>query len=353
MFQEKINFEEAKNKAVEFIKRNGPSLPSQVAKEVGIPPLFASALLSQLIAEKSVKVSELKVGGSPLYYQESQKELLLNFTTFMPGVEKETCEKLKKAGVLADDGLQLQEKVALRNIRDFSVPLNVKIGGEGKIFWRWYSLTQEEASKLVENFLRSLPAPPAPVRQQEEKPLQEERREVREIQPEIKVEEEKELAPGEKERDIKVEERVVEKPRAEEDVGAGGVTVQEGEKQEQESKVQARKSKEQRKPREIDFLQEVQEFLAKNEVKIIEEVIVRKSSEIEFVLQLSSSLGKMNFFAIAKNKRILTPADLMLAYYRSQEKKLPLILLNSGKFAKNTEEKAGELGITLKSLQEK
>lgn len=346
MFQEKIDFENAKNKAVEFIKRNGPSLPSQVAKEVGIPPLFASALLSQLISEKSIKVSELKIGGSPLYYQESQKELLLNFTTFLPGIEKETCEKLKKEGVMMDESLQLPEKVALRNIRDFSVPLNVKVGGEGKIFWRWYALPQEEASKLIEGFLKSLLGEQQDKKIMQEQKAVEEVTEVKEARQEVSAEMKLEVKAGEK-KDLTKEEQ-------EREITAGDRGEEKVEKKDRkEWKVKEGEPKKPRKAREVDFLQEVQEFLAKSEVKILEEIIVRKNSEIEFMLQLTSSLGKMNFFAIAKNKRVLTPADLMLAYYRSQEKKLPLILLNSGKFAKNTEEKAGELGITLKSLQEK
>ena len=325
MLQEKINFEDAKNRALEFIKKNGPSLPSQVAKEIGIPPLFASALLSQLISEKSIKVSELKIGGSPLYYQETQKELLLNFTTFIPSIEKEMCEKLKKVGVIPDDGLSLQEKVALRSIRDFSIPLSVRIGQEAKIFWRWYSLPQEETSKLIERSLKN-----------SQIQVQEQKAEVKEALQEVK--------PAETLVEVKAEVRAEghgEENREEQNAGEG----------EEVQKVQAVQKK-LRKAKEIDFLQEVHEFLAKNDVKIIEESVIRKNSEIELMLQLSSSLGRMNFFAIAKNKRILTPADLTLAYYRSQEKKLPLILLNSGKFAKKAEERAGELGITLKSLQE-
>ncbi len=300
MLQEKINFEEAKNKALDFVRAMGPAMPTQVAKEIKIPPLFASALLSQLISEKSMKVSHLKIGGTPLYYIEGQKEKLLNFTNHLPNIEKEICERLQKEGIIADESVRLAEKVALRNIKDFSVPLSVKVGERKKIFWRWFELSQEDSLSKIEKLLRVY----------ERKPIKEGVKEVRE---EIK------------EGGAKEEE-------------AREITKEEGDKP---------------KPAKIDFSEKIKEFLANNKVKILEENIIRRNGEIEFMLQLNSSLGKMTFFAIAKNKKVLTPADLTLAYYRSQEKKLPLILLNSGRFTKKAEERAGELGITLKSLEEK
>ncbi|OYT41950.1 hypothetical protein B6U80_00140 [Candidatus Pacearchaeota archaeon ex4484_26] len=305
MFQEKINFEEAKNKALEFVKKKGPSMPTQVAKEIGIPPLFAAALLSQLISEKAVKVSHLKVGGSPLYYAETDKEKLVNFINYLPNVEKDVCEKLKNKGVIADENMPLAEKVALRNIKDFSVPLSVKIGERKKLFWRWFSFPQENALELINKYLK-----------------------IREKDTGIKTE---------------ISEKGEVKLKKEE----------EGEKKERKEK-EAVKEKRVRiiKPK-INFLVELKKFLETNKVKVLEENIIRRDREVEFVLQLDSSLGKINFFAIAKNKKVITPGDLTLAYYKSQEKKLPLIFLCTGRFSKKTEEKAHELGVTLKSLEEK
>lgn len=300
MLQEKINFEEAKNKALDFVRAIGPAMPTQVAKEIKIPPLFASALLSQLISEKSMKVSHLKIGGTPLYYIEGQKEKLLNFTNHLPNIEKEICERLQKEGIIADESVRLAEKVALRNIKDFSVPLSVKVGERKKIFWKWFELSQEDSLSKIEKLLRVY----------ERKPIKEGVKEVRE-------------------------------------------EIKEGEAKEEEAREITKEEGDKPKPAKIDFSEKIKEFLAYNKVKILEENVIRRNGEIEFMLQLNSSLGKMTFFAIAKNKKVLTPADLTLAYYRSQEKKLPLILLNSGRFTKKAEERAGELGITLKSLEEK
>jgi len=296
MLQEKINFDEAKNKSFEFIKNNGPSMPSQVAKEISIPPLFASALLSQLISEKSLKVSHLKIGGSPLYFIEDQKAKLLEFTSNLPAVEKNACDTLKSVGVVADEGLKLAEKVALRNIKDFSIPLNVNVRGNKKLFWKWFSLSQEEAIERIKKIVK--------IESELQKPLEE---------PKIEVKTEQKEAAKE----------IIE------------------EKLEETDKVKTQ-----------DFLEEVRKFLSSNKVKIIEESQIRKNREIELILQLNSSLGKISFFAIAKNKKIITPTDVTLVHYRGQEKKMPLIFLSSGRFTKKAEEKATELGITLKTLEE-
>jgi len=304
MLQEKINFNEAKNKSFEFIRRNGPSMPSQVAKEISIPPLFASALLSQLITEKSLKVSNLKVGGSPLYYVEDQKEKLLEFTNNLPTVEKNACDKLKSVGVVADEGLKLAEKVALRNIKDFSIPLNVNIRGVKKLFWKWHLLPQEGAIERIEKIVK--------LNTELQKPIEE---------PKTEIKEEKRTITEEKEEIEEKVEKEIEEPK-------------------KIVKVQ-------------DFSEDIKKFLSSNKVKVLEENEIRKNREMELVLQLNSSLGKISFFAIAKNKKVITPADVTLVHYRGQEKKLPLIFLSSGKFTKKAEEKAAELGITLKTLEEK
>ena len=70
-----------KNQAIlEIISRKGPVIPVQVSKEINDNVLMASARLSELLSSKKVKISSLKVGGSPLYYlpgQEEKQKILL------------------------------------------------------------------------------------------------------------------------------------------------------------------------------------------------------------------------------------------------------------------------------------
>ena len=78
-----------KRKITSILKLKGPSLPVQIAREIQLSSLFAGALLSELAKEKLIKISHMKVGGSPLYFIAGQEELLEKFHSYLPGKEKE------------------------------------------------------------------------------------------------------------------------------------------------------------------------------------------------------------------------------------------------------------------------
>ena len=48
----------------------------QISKWIGVSSLFAGAFLSDLYAEKKVKMSNMKVGSSSLYYLDGQEASL-------------------------------------------------------------------------------------------------------------------------------------------------------------------------------------------------------------------------------------------------------------------------------------
>ncbi len=61
-----MNPEETHERIIGVLKEKGPSLPVNIAKALSISSLFISAFLSELTNQKRIKVSSLKVGGSPL-----------------------------------------------------------------------------------------------------------------------------------------------------------------------------------------------------------------------------------------------------------------------------------------------
>ena len=67
------------DKIIQFLRMVGPTLPAKVAKAINQPLLIASAALSDLSSQGKVKISNLKVGGSPLYYLPGQEEELMKF----------------------------------------------------------------------------------------------------------------------------------------------------------------------------------------------------------------------------------------------------------------------------------
>ena len=90
-----IDVQEKKRKIIEFLKSNGPSLPIHVARIIQMEPIFASAILSELLGTKQIKTSNIRVGASPLYLLPGQEELLEAKTENLKSIERETQEKLK------------------------------------------------------------------------------------------------------------------------------------------------------------------------------------------------------------------------------------------------------------------
>ena len=71
--------EDNKEKILSFIKGKGPVLPVEVAKHIDSNILMASAHLAELSSNGKLKISNVKVGGSPLYYLPGQEAQLQKF----------------------------------------------------------------------------------------------------------------------------------------------------------------------------------------------------------------------------------------------------------------------------------
>ena len=68
---------EIKDRILQYLRINGPSLPVQISREIKMDSIFASAFLSELLSQNKLKITKMKVGGSPLYYIEETKERLV------------------------------------------------------------------------------------------------------------------------------------------------------------------------------------------------------------------------------------------------------------------------------------
>ena len=137
-------------KIINYIRINGPSLPTQIAKLLETDSIIASAMLSDLVSKGLIKISSLKKGGSPLYYLPNRERDLEKFSTELSGYEKEAYELLKKDKILLNKQLSPQHRVAMSNIKDFAKPVVVKLGDGTEIkFFKWYELSNEDASEII------------------------------------------------------------------------------------------------------------------------------------------------------------------------------------------------------------
>jgi len=80
---ETIDANRIKEKILNFLDKNGPSLPVHIAKEIGMDMIFTSAFLSELISHQKIKTSHMKVGISPIYFLPGQEKGLEKYSEYI------------------------------------------------------------------------------------------------------------------------------------------------------------------------------------------------------------------------------------------------------------------------------
>lgn len=143
----KIDVSDVKKNILTFLNQNGPSLPIPIAKHVLLQPMFASAILSELLNEKRVKTSSMKIGSSPLYLIPGQEARLESFTDNLTGAEKEAYIKLKDNKFLEDQAQEPRTRVALRGLKDFAIPTQIN----NKLYWKYFTISSEKIKQALED----------------------------------------------------------------------------------------------------------------------------------------------------------------------------------------------------------
>jgi hypothetical protein len=164
-----------KERIIEIINSRGPSFPAQISSQIGMSILFTSAFLSELLSEKRLKISYMKVGNSPLYFISGQENLLERYSGSLKSKEKDAFELLKEKRFLIDNEQEPAIRVALRSIRDFAIPFEKN----NKLYWRYLTAQENELvlekekpkkveikkpEKKLEIFDKSKPEKPKPVK---------------------------------------------------------------------------------------------------------------------------------------------------------------------------------------------
>jgi len=283
---------ENQDRILAIVREKGPLLPVQISGELGTNILLASAMLSEISSKGSIKISYLKVGGSPLYYFPEQEHKLQDFYKYLHEKERKTFDLLKQKKVLRDQSLEPVTRIALRNIKDFAKPLQVS-GSKGmELFWKWFLTPQSEAETIIRQMLGK-------------------------------------ISPAKRVTSAKPE-------------GTSKTPIQET--LETPATI----------PLSGDpFFEEVVEYFKKNRINLIEHKIIRKNSDIEFIINVPSSVGNLTYFCKAKNKKRCNDGDLSSAYLQGQSKKLATIFLTTGELTKKAKGLSeGEFrGISIKQIR--
>ena len=296
-----------RDKIIGFVKMKGPVLPVQISKLIGMDIVMASAHLAELTATNKMKISAIKVGGSPLYYLAGQEEMLLKFISNMNEKELKALELLKENKVLRDSEQAPVIRVALREIKDFAMPLNVRYNDASEVFWKWYLAPNDEAEKIIKSKLDIVEKEISPKAMEGDAKIQQPKPEI--LQKEVQAEKNT----GEKATE-KAQQQLRETPQ-----------------KTPQQKIKTRKAKE--TPKEDEFMKDVMKFFEKNKITVINSETIKKNSEMDFVIEIPSVMGNLQYYCKAKNKERVSDSDLSNAYVKGQFKKLPVIVLAPGELS--------------------
>lgn len=299
-----------KEKIISTIKFKGPVLPVQITKETGLNILFASAFLAELLSEKILKITNMKVGSSPVYYIPGQESQLEKYSKHLGNKEKDAFILLQENKFLKDRDQIPAIRVALRSIRDFAIPFKKN----DNIYWRYFKSPEEEFNL--------------------QEPRVESRVETRIIPPELPVPEKIILQrPA-----ILIEAKRIKEQRLDIfDQKTEKIEEKEPKKEvpKQKNITKDPKPKKKTPPQKVNekFFNKVKEHLSK---QLIEIVGIEGFSKTELLLRIKDAKGEN--LLVAYNKRRVTEADIIKANKKAQELSLPYILLSLGEPLKKTKD---------------
>jgi len=301
--------------ALNYVHANGPVLPVQISKAINTNIILASAILAELVSLKKVKLTHQNIGSSPLYYVVGQEEKLEpRLRDKIGGRKKEALDLLKEKGVVDESELEPAIRVAIKEIKDFAIPLNVTFNNQTFNFWKWYLMSSEEVRSRINSILK-----PEPIHEpQAQKPLP-----IEEPQAPKPLPIEEPQAP--EHLPMPVEEPLEpQKTEIQETIG--------------EPEIKETKKKEVEESRDIlGFYKEIDAYFKKNNIKILKEEIIKRDREFNFIIAISSNLGELKYFVKVKNKKKINDADISLAYSQAQIENLPLIYLTNGEIIKKAQ----------------
>src|SRR3989344_2107380 len=293
-----LEAKEVSNKIVDFLRMRGPSLPIHIAKYLQMNSLFVSAFLSELVDDRRVIVSNMRVGGSPLYLLQGQEPRLDSYHQHLHPKEIEAYLLLKKEGILKDAEQDPAIRVALRAIKDFAIAFKI----DDDIYWRYLVVKETE----VMNILNKKPN----LNQFEEETKKEERLLELKKEPE-KTQKQRIIQPS-----IKVKTR-------EEQTNFENPLIQH----------ELPKTKVIKEKPKSEFVINVMNMLQSKNIRIIEEKEY-KAKEYNCISEINSDLGPISFLTQAKDKKSITEEDLKKLLVEAQKIPLPALFIYKGNISK-------------------
>ena len=286
------NLDNSKSKILSYLKINGPTIPIKISNYLGVDTILASAFLADLLSDKQIKISSMKVGNSPIYFLSGQEEKLQNFSNYLGGKERQAFELLKEQKILRDNSQEPAIRVALRSIKDFAFSFSVR----DEVFWRFYLVNQNEA---IERVSPQIEKPKIPVIEKIKQVfIGDEKKTIEPVSPVIEFDEPKEI-------------------KKEEEIGSLKEPV--------------------RKDKEESFTSKVENYLNDSKFQIVRKIVDKKKDYI-LIIRLRNSEMIRDYLCICKDKKSITETDVMKYLEDGKKEKLPVFVISSGEPNKKAQE---------------
>lgn len=294
------------------LKQRGPSLPIHIKKAIGKGDTFMiGAILTELRSSKLIKVSNTKRGGSPFYYVPEHTYRLDQLIPDLGEKDRRTALLLKERKVLRDKDQDPLVRVSLRQIKDFAVPVEVKLSSGSEQFWKWFATPNDEIETIIKTMLGFKKSGGSNDSERKKAPLS----------GAVKKQSVNEHAENARKEYRSDSARETKREALEEKTSSEGV----------QKKLSAA---ELGQPTNDAFLLKIRTFCKDKKIVILQEDVIRKNSDIELLLEVPTPVGNLEFFCKAKSKKNCNDGDLSTAYLKGQNKKLPTLFVTTGNVSK-------------------
>jgi hypothetical protein len=342
-----------REKILSILRMKGPTLPVFISQDTGISILFASAFLSELLSDKLVKMSHMRVGNSPIYYVPGQEPQLERFSNYLKSKEKDAFLLLQEKKFLKDSEQSPAIRVALREIKDFAVPFRK----ENQTFWRYFTSKESEFKQNIKpieehEFVQAKPKP----FDKEERKIGEKMikdidiKEIEEIRKDKEKLEKKEEVGEDIEEEIEEEEEYIQLPvpstekvkeEKREEVEKKEEHPPEKKKEKpQKEKPERQKPKEKTKTEKTTkkkaahgqndkFFDKIKEFLSKETIEIMN---IESFNKNEILLRIKSEGTEK--LLVAYNKKKILDTDIINANKKASKLNLKYLILSMGEPSK-------------------
>jgi hypothetical protein len=306
-----------KDKILEVVKE-GPTIPAKIVKRVGGDTMLVGAILSTMISNGDICYSNIKIGGSPLYYVKGDEEKLEQFTDHLNEKDRRTFNILKEKKVLQDTTQDPLVRVSLKTIKDFAKQFDY----EGKLFWRFYSVDKDEAMKIAEEiFRKDIP-----------KHIENTQYEKSEYKAQV---EHSEKVDKKEEVDKKENNQQNIKPiLVEENRSVSQKIIIENKIIEPKTYKSEKHVKSDEDIEKKDFFESIRIHIHNKGLDIVGKEKIKKS---EYDLVLKNHDTNEYIFCKAKDKKTINEGDLSTAFVYAHNKKMPCMFLTTGSLTKKAE----------------